>query len=242
MDGRRLLLFLLMGTILLAAGCARQQAPHPEADQPHLFKHKDAVSAARSAIGIPYRYGGTSPATGFDCSGLVCWAYQHEGIRLPRSARDQLTFGTKVERREDLKPGDIVIFKGTRGRSGWHSGIYTGNGRFVHSPHTGKTVTENRLDETYYASRFAGARRIPRDGSASHMYAQYEARQRASAQAAKEAKQSRKQADAKTGTQAKASAGKPAGKKQAASSSKTTQSGTSKAPANTPSNARATLP
>ena len=213
---QRLFLPVLMGTMLLAAGCARKQPSQLVAGQQppssgRIEQKLDIVDAARSSIGTPYRFGGTSPATGFDCSGLVCWSYEQVGIQLPRSARDQIMFGTKVERQEDLKPGDIVVFKGTRGRTGWHSGIYTGAGRFVHSPSTGKTVTESRLDEEYYARRFAGARRIPRDGSASELYAQYEAQQKASALADKETKQSRRQllaANSKTGGKGKTSADK----------------------------------
>ena len=203
---QRLFLPVLMGMMLLAAGCAKKQPSQLVASQQapssRIEQKLDIIEAARSNIGVPYRFGGTSPATGFDCSGLVCWSYQQVGIQLPRSARDQIMFGSRVERQEDLKPGDIVVFKGTRGRTGWHSGIYTGEGKFVHSPSTGKTVTESRLDEDYYARRFAGARRIPRDGSATEMYAQYEAEQKASAMVARESKSSRKAmltASAKTG-------------------------------------------
>lgn len=101
-------------------------------------------------------------------------------------------FGIKVDKNE-LEPGDIVVFKGTRNRSGWHSGIYVGDGKFVHSPRTGKTVTETKLDNSYFAKRFAGARRIPRDGSAAELYAQHQAQQKANAQSAKTDKKSRRQ-------------------------------------------------
>lgn len=212
---QRLFLTVLAGTLLLAAGCARKQPLQLAAGQPspsvRVEQKLDIVEKARSNIGIPYRYGGISPATGFDCSGLVCWSYQQVGIQLPRSARDQIMFGLKVDRQADLKPGDIVVFKGTRGRSGWHSGIYTGNGMFVHSPSTGKHVTESRLDEKYYAQRYAGARRIPRDGSASEMYAQYQAQQKARALVAKESKHPRGRmvaANTKASGKGKTAAGK----------------------------------
>jgi cell wall-associated NlpC family hydrolase len=138
----------------------------------------DLIAAARSLIGLPYRFGGSSPQTGFDCSGLVCWSYEQVGISLPRRASEQIRFGHQVNRKEDLQPGDIVVFKGTRGRTGWHSGIYTGEDKFVHSPSTGKTVTESSLSEEYYARRFVGARRIPRDGSAQAMLAAFTAKER----------------------------------------------------------------
>ena len=209
---QRLFLPLLMGMLVLAAGCAKKQPaqlPDPSASS-RMEKKLDVIEVARSNIGVPYKFGGTSPTTGFDCSGLVCWSYQQVGIQLPRTASDQIMFGIKVDRREELEPGDIVVFKGTRGRTGWHSGIYTGDGKFVHSPTTGKTVTEDRLDDKYYAQRFAGARRIPRDGSATELYAQYEAQQRANALAAKNSRKSRKQifvaANAKSNAKGKASA------------------------------------
>lgn len=216
---QRLFLPILLGTVLLAAGCATrkpaQVVPEQHASAARMEQKLDVVDAARSNIGVPYRFGGNSPATGFDCSGLVCWSYDQVGIQLPRSARDQIMFGLKVDKKADLKPGDIVVFKGTRGRTGWHSGIYTGEGRFVHSPSTGKTVTESRLDEDYYAQRFVGARRIPRDGSAAEMYAQYTAEQRVNALTAKSSKKSRGQmlaASGKAGGKGKASA-KSSGKK-----------------------------
>lgn len=170
---RHLPLLLLLGALLSVAGCAAKQPapvsqpqPQPQVSQE---KHSDVITAARSNIGIPYKFGGSTPETGFDCSGLVCWSYEQVGITLPRRARDQHEFGIKIDKKEDLQPGDIVVFKGTNSRTGWHSGIYTGNGMFVHSPTKGKTVTETPLDQKYFAKRFAGARRIPRDGSAAEL-------------------------------------------------------------------------
>ena len=171
----------------MSAGCAGKQAPGPSAPAPVAKKDPDVITAARSNIGVPYKYGGNSPETGFDCSGFVCWTYEQVGVSLPRRARDQLAFGKKVDKK-DLQPGDIVVFKGTRNRSGWHSGIYTGDGKFIHSPRTGRTVTESLLDEKYYAQRYAGACRIPQDGTAQEMYARYLEKERATANAARAAK------------------------------------------------------
>ena len=128
--------------------------------------HPDVVEAAYSNIGVRYKYGGRTPQTGFDCSGLVCWSYEQVGITLPRRARDQINFGIAVEDKSQLQPGDIVVFKGTNNRSGWHSGIYAGDGAFIHSPQRGRAVTEARLDKAYYVKHYAGARRIVRDGGA----------------------------------------------------------------------------
>ena len=108
-------------------------------------QHSDVVSAAKSSIGTPYRFGGSSPETGFDCSGLVCWTYEQVGVRVPRRAQDQLGAGSRVLKRSELRPGDIVVFKGTNNRTGWHSGIYTVNVNFVHRPRSWKKVTEHSL-------------------------------------------------------------------------------------------------
>jgi cell wall-associated NlpC family hydrolase len=168
--------FLLSAALAVVSACAFKNEPD-EAAAPKAAAspatEQDVVAAARKGLGAPYRFGGTSPQTGFDCSGLVLWSYEQAGIRLPRSAREQIRFGMPVQRKEDLKPGDIVVFKGIRSRTGWHSGIYAGNGKFIHSPSNGKVVTESGMDEEYFARRFAGARRIPRDGSEKALYAAY---------------------------------------------------------------------
>jgi cell wall-associated NlpC family hydrolase len=207
---------VLIGLALLTGACVRQDSSELVSDQPvspdGIARISNVVDAVRSNIGVPYRFGGTSPATGFDCSGLVCWSYSQVGIQLPRSAREQLLFGDAVEKRKDLEPGDIVVFKGMRNRTGWHAGIYTGDGKFVHSPTTGKSVTESSLNEAYYAKRYAGARRIPLDGSAAAMYADYKARQKMHAPTEQESKKSRKQktivSKAKRNEKKKAPAGK----------------------------------
>jgi len=142
------------------AAVEEKQQPVPD---PFIEKKLNIVEAARSNIGVRYRFGGSSPQTGFDCSGLVSWSYQQVGVTLPRRAREQLTFGVKVDDKSQLLPGDIVVFRRTSSRTGWHSGIYTGDGKFIHSPRRGKTVTETKLGQAYFAQRFAGARRIPRD-------------------------------------------------------------------------------
>lgn len=192
------LILCLAALMLMGAGCAKRQQPvQAYRPAPVVEKSQDVVAAARSNLGVPYRFGGTSPQTGFDCSGLVCWTYEQVGISLPRRAKDQLAFGQPVGKNE-LQPGDIVVFKGTRGRTGWHSGIYTGNGMFIHSPSTGKTVEETPLDKEYYANRYAGARRIPRDGSAAAMYAAYKQQQREEAlQTAETRKNAKKSGKAK---------------------------------------------
>ncbi len=108
---------------------------------------------ARHLIGIRYVYGGSSPASGFDCSGLVRYVYGHFGVRLAHSSFAQFTSGFGVGRRS-LRPGDLVFFHGLG-----HVGIYIGNGRFIHAPHTGTRVRVERL-AGWYSGDFDGARRL----------------------------------------------------------------------------------
>jgi LysM repeat protein len=113
------------------------------------------METAFSQVGNPYRYGGNSPETGFDCSGFVSWVYKQLGIVLPRSSREMMTAGTPIARSE-LRPGDLVFFN--YGYS--HVGIYTGNGRYIHSPSTGKRIQESDLNGRGRTEHYVGARRI----------------------------------------------------------------------------------
>ena len=115
-----------------------------------------AVRLALAQIGVPYAWGGAAPG-GFDCSGLVYWAYGQLGIPLPRVAEDQAAVGVPVAR-QDLQPGDVVFFADSSGYV-HHEGLYLGNGEMVHAPQSGETVRIERIDVGYYASQYAGARR-----------------------------------------------------------------------------------
>ena len=108
---------------------------------------------------IRYRRGGRAPNTGFDCSGFVHYVFAHSlGIDLPDDSASQYTAGSKVAR-SDMQTGDLVFFH-IHGKRISHVGIYLGDGRFIHSPATGERVRVNRLDEDYWAHRFAGAKRL----------------------------------------------------------------------------------
>jgi peptidoglycan DL-endopeptidase CwlO len=111
-----------------------------------------AVAVAMQYIGVPYRWGGASPS-GFDCSGLVMYAFGAVGVSLPHSSYAQYGMGSPVPR-SDLQPGDLVFFDGLG-----HVGIYVGGGSFIHAPHTGTTVQISSLSG-WYASAYVGARRI----------------------------------------------------------------------------------
>jgi len=112
-----------------------------------------AVRFARHLLGVPYSYGGSSPSSGFDCSGFVRFVYAHFGVELPHSSYADFGVGRRVAR-SALRPGDLVFFDG-RG----HVGMYVGNGRFIHAPHTGTRVEIDSLSG-WYAGRFDGARRV----------------------------------------------------------------------------------
>lgn len=113
-----------------------------------------AVSFAVEAVGIPYRWGGESPTTGFDCSGLVRWAYGRVGIELPHNSYALYGEGRRV-REAVMEPGDILFFEGFG-----HVGMYLGRGRMVHAPQSGRNVEVVRLASTNYGARLVGARRV----------------------------------------------------------------------------------
>jgi peptidoglycan DL-endopeptidase CwlO len=104
------------------------------------------VADAEQYLGVPYQWGGTSPTTGFDCSGLVQHVYADLGISLPRTSQEQVTAGTPVDSIADAQPGDLVFFE--PGASGpGHVGIYIGNGQMIDAPHTGTDVRIQAVGE-----------------------------------------------------------------------------------------------
>jgi cell wall-associated NlpC family hydrolase len=117
------------------------------------------VDLAMSLRDIPYASGGSTPSTGFDCSGFVRYVFARAiGMRLPANAASQFLAGLKVSRGR-LKTGDLVFFHTSGKRRISHVGIYLSNGRFIHAPTRGKTVEVSSLNESYWSRRFAGARR-----------------------------------------------------------------------------------
>jgi len=119
----------------------------------------DLVVTAVGFLGVPYRRGGNSVETGFDCSGFVRAMYnQTVGHLLPRRAEEQAA-ATQPVARAELKPGDLVFFNTMR-RAFSHVGIYVGEGKFIHSPRTGAEVRVEDLNGSYWQRRFNGARRV----------------------------------------------------------------------------------
>ncbi len=120
---------------------------------------EDLTASALDLIGIRYRWGGTSPETGLDCSGLVQFVFQQAtGVTLPRSAKEMSRLGDKVAL-ADLKPGDLVFFN-TRRFAFSHVGIYLGDNRFIHAPRRGREVEIATIDAGYWQKHFNGARRL----------------------------------------------------------------------------------
>ena len=117
----------------------------------------EIVGTAKRFIGTPYRWGGTSPDEGFDCSGLTMVVYQLNGLKLPRSSRQQYRAGIPIGR-NDLMQGDLVFFATSGGRRISHVGIYVGKGRFIHAPGRGKKIRSSLLTRRYYKARYMGAR------------------------------------------------------------------------------------
>jgi cell wall-associated NlpC family hydrolase len=150
--------------LVLAAfvfGCTiGNAAARPDPDrvrpEPKPTLGQRAARIAVKAVGIPYRWGGSSPSTGFDCSGLVSWAYGRLGIALPHSSYALYDQGRRVSPAR-LKAGDLLFFSGLG-----HVGLYVGRGQMVHAPHSGALVEVVRLGSSGYGGRLVGARRIVR--------------------------------------------------------------------------------
>lgn len=141
-------------------GCASLPPEPPARDSgPMSEQRAEALLQTLLMLGVDYRYGGKSPETGFDCSGLVAHVFREAyGIELPHNARAQSKMGMRVSLSE-LRAGDLVFYN-TLNRPFSHVGIYLGDGRFVHAPKTGAQVRVEPIRGRYWMRRFDGARRI----------------------------------------------------------------------------------
>jgi len=148
-----LLLCALLANLLPSAASARTDRDAAVREGP--------ISHALRALGTRYRYGGASPETGFDCSGLIAHVFGQAGLAVPRTARAQSRVGKPVKR-GNLAPGDLVFYN-TRNAPFSHVGMYVGNGRFVHAPKPGARVRIERLDTPYWRARYNGGRRLDID-------------------------------------------------------------------------------
>lgn len=121
------------------------------------YLREEIVKTARSFVGVPYLWGGSSPDAGFDCSGLTMTVYQLNGLDLPRSSREQHDTGIPVER-DHLSKGDLVFFATSGGDKVSHVGVYAGEGRFIHAPGRDKTIRVDSLSGSYFRKRYVGGR------------------------------------------------------------------------------------
>lgn len=172
----RLLAVMLAGVMVFAQAAPEKNVqdarPKVEASEDPIAKYaspgEDAVGdlllQAMSLLGVAYRFGGNSPVSGLDCSGFVRYVFQKSlKVNLPRTAAEMAHIGKAVDKSE-LVAGDLVFFN-TRGFAYSHVGMYMGNGKFIHAPRTGRNVEVVNLNQSYWQSRWNGARRINRNNA-----------------------------------------------------------------------------
>ena len=164
-------LILLVCAALLSA-CASRPPPAPVAVKPKpVFNTyatqnfspaaEDVLFRALGLVGTPYRWGGNTPDSGFDCSGLIGYVYRDvTGISLPRTTREMISMQAADVGKEGLQTGDLVFFATNGGSQVSHAGIYVGEGRFVHAPATGGTVKLDSLSKAYWQKAYLSAKRV----------------------------------------------------------------------------------
>ena len=159
-----------VGLLACAPAVGAQDAPAPSLAASATATVKGAAASAWQTaqsvssfalglIGVNYKFGGNTPESGLDCSGLVRYVFaQVTGVDLPRTAREMSHVGDKISV-DQLKPGDLVFFN-TRRFAFSHVGIYLGDNQFIHAPRTGRDVEITMIDKSYWQKRFNGARRL----------------------------------------------------------------------------------
>jgi len=152
------LILILLISLLSACGSApRHTNSHTTSASDDQIN--DLLMYTLSLSDTAYRYGGSSPKTGFDCSGLVGHVFKHSlGIKLPRTTKG-LSHAGKYVKRSRLQAGDLVFFN-TQHRAYSHVGIYIGDGKFIHAPKTGSRIRVEKMKVRYWSKRYSGARRI----------------------------------------------------------------------------------
>jgi cell wall-associated NlpC family hydrolase len=144
----------------------RQHLSANRPSQGNLHKKKPGsnsrvVARARELIGIPYRFGGTTVASGFDCSGLLVYLFRTEvGMKLPRTTGEMIDSDSLRIHRDELKPGDAVFFNRNGRGNVSHVGVYIGNNQFIHAPSSGGRIRLDSLGDHYWERSFTTARRF----------------------------------------------------------------------------------
>ena len=134
-------------------------APKEETSSKTSGNASSVISYAKQYLGYRYVMGGSSPSTGFDCSGFTSYVYRHFGVSLSRTSSAQASNGTAVSR-SNLQAGDVLIFRDSSNSRVGHVGIYIGGNSFIHAANPSKGVIISSLSESYYAQRYVGARRV----------------------------------------------------------------------------------
>ena len=154
---------------LLSACASRTPPPAPVVRAPIVFgssqafspEAEDVLFRALGLVGTPYRWGGNTPDSGFDCSGLIGYVYRDvAGISLPRTTREMISMQAANVGKEGLQTGDLIFFATNGGSQVSHAGIYVGEGRFVHAPATGGTVKLDSLSKAYWQKAYLSAKRV----------------------------------------------------------------------------------
>ncbi|WP_132654859.1 C40 family peptidase [Pseudomonas aeruginosa] len=160
--------FSILAFAALLTACA-SKAPPPAPAKQVVFRPATNFSPAADdvlfrtlgLVGTPYRWGGNTPDSGFDCSGLINFVYRDmTGIKLPRSTREMISMRAPSVPVQALQTGDLVFFATSGGRTVSHAGIYVGEGRFVHAPRTGGTVRLDSLQNSYWQRAYLDAKRV----------------------------------------------------------------------------------
>ena len=145
---------ILLLSLLLGACGSKPYRPTVKSAE-----RQEVIAAARSMLGVPYRFGGSSPTLGFDCSGLVQYAHSQAGIEVPRTTGEQYRAALPIHR-QALRPGDLVFFRTHKHRYVSHVGIYLGKGKFIHAPSSGKRVSIASLKDDYWRQRYTSGGRM----------------------------------------------------------------------------------
>ena len=164
-------LILILCAALLSACASRTPSPAHVAMKPRpVFSYsnqsftpaaEDVLFRALGLVGTPYRWGGNTPDSGFDCSGLIGFVFRDAaGISLPRTTRELIVMRGQDVSEQNLQTGDLLFFATGGGSQVSHAGIYVGEGRFVHAPQTGGTVKLDTLSKAYWQNAYLSAKRV----------------------------------------------------------------------------------
>lgn len=153
-SARLCILGLLFAILLSGCGLLR-----PTGNGPAPAQAQKVVHTAYAQMGKKYRLGGASPQKGFDCSGLIWWAYRQNGLKVPRITTDQAKAGQPVPKNL-ARPGDIVVFRTGQSPRGLHTGIYAGGDAFIHSPRRGERVRMESMNIPYWRKKLISVRRV----------------------------------------------------------------------------------